>query len=694
MKKWLWFFLVAALAITSLLRVVQDSSLISGESWEAITITQSTEQVDLNTFLANYSSGTFEKLVLKDVITLEGYQLLEWETPEPGIFGLTPKDAIVYKKFETSKPADTSLTDLGILLTGAVPINVEFTETSLLTSILIEQVLPLVFFIFILVLAFRMFGPKGGGMPFGAKAGKLRTKTDVKTKFTDVAGMDEVKDELIEVVDYLKHPKKYQAVGAKIPKWVLLYGPPWSGKTLLAKAVAGEAGVPFFSASGSEFMEMLVGMGAAKVRELFNKAKAASPSIIFIDEIDTIGRKRGWGHTGGHQEQEQTLNQILTEMDWFDTGSSVIVIAATNRPDVLDSALMRAGRFDRKIMVGNPTLEERILILKIHSKWKTIGESVDLDALARRTSGFVGADLANIINEAALKIARDGRTEITNADLDYALEKNVMGLEKRIKTLKEHERKIVTYHELGHAVTAHCSPQAYPVEKISIVSRGMAMGVTWFNPNEDIHLYSKARFKDQMVATLWWRAAEEVFFGKDEITTGASNDFEKVTKTATDMVLKYGMDEDLGTMIRYDQSKADYQQFKPLSDKTIELADRKIKQLVDEAYKKSVKIIKENKKLIEMMWGLLLEKEYLNKEEFLKIMNNPESAKETIDQYHKEFETQKKQLEKEKKKIEKNAKKWEKDAEAKETEKSPKEEMKDLLSGKELKKKLDKFLNR
>jgi len=380
-------------------------------------------------------------------------------------------------------------------------------------------------------------------------------------------------------------------------------------------------------------MEMLVGMWAAKVRELFKKAKAASPAIIFIDEIDTIWRKRWWWHTWGHQEQEQTLNQILTEMDGFDTNSNVIVIAATNRPDTLDGALMRSWRFDRKIMVGNPTLDERKLILRIHAKWKQFAANADLDALAVRTSGFVWADLANILNEAALKIAKDNRKKITMEDLDYALEKIVMGPEKKIKTLKQKEREIITYHELGHAVTAYFSPEALPVEKISIVSRWMALGVTWYNQKEDTYLYSKARFKDDMVATLWWRAAEEIFFWKDHITTWASNDFEKVTKTATDMILKYWMDEELGTLIRYDQSKADYQQFKPMSNKTIELADKKVKELVAEAYKKAITIVKKNKKLMEKLGALLMEKEYINKDEFLTIMDDPKN----VDKYIEEF---------------------------------------------------------
>ncbi len=452
--------------------------------------------------------------------------------------------------------------------------------------------------------------------------------------------MDECKEELVEIVDFLKNPEKYKKAWARVPKWVLLYWPPGSGKTLLARAVAGEANVPFFSASGSEFMEMLVGMGAAKVRELFTKAKAASPAIIFIDEIDAIGKKRGAGVTGGHQEQEQTLNQILTEMDGFDKDTKIIVIAATNRPDTLDPALMRSGRFDRKVLIGRPTLEERVLITKYHLSNKQVDESVNVDSFARRTSGFVGADIENIINEAALKAAKDNRAKLTNNDLEYGLEKLVMGPEKKIKSLKEKEKHIVTYHELGHAITAYYLPEADPVEKISIVSRGMALGVTWMMPVEDSYLSSKAKFMDELVSLLGGRAAEEIFFGKEHITTGASNDFERVAKIAQDMVIKYGMDEEIGHMT-YTTKDWEWQSYKPYSEKTAELIDSKIKYLVETAYQKSKAILMANKELMEKMAELLYEKEYLSKEEFENIMNNAENHEEAVntinklrDEYH------------------------------------------------------------
>jgi cell division protease FtsH len=643
MKKWLLFFLIASFLITGLLWTVRDSSVTTADG-ERKLVQHEMREINLNEFLDLYNDGQFEDIILRNQVQLEWYVPFTGAVTRSGLLNRWPTPEELFTVFQTNKPADTSLPDLGIALTGATNISVVFTQDNFLSKLLLEQVLPLVFFILILVLAFRIFGPKWWGMPwFGIKAWQLRTEKDVQTRFKDVAWMEEVKDELVEVVDFLKHPKKYQKVGAKIPKWVLLWWPPWSGKTLLAKAVAWESGVAFFSASWSEFMEMLVWMWAAKVRELFKKAKAAAPAIIFIDEIDTIGRKRWAWYTGWHQEQEQTLNQILTEMDWFDTGSNVIVIAATNRPEILDAALLRSGRFDRKIMVWNPTLEERKQILEIHTQDKKLGPDADLETLARRTSGFVGADLANVINEAALKIAKENRKQITMADLDYALEKVIMGPEKKIKTLKEHERNIVTYHELWHAVTAYLLPNADPVEKISIVSRGMALWVTWMMPEEDRYLYSKAKFMDEMVTLLWWRAAEEVFFWADEITTWASNDFEKVTKIASNMLLKYWMDDEIGTLLRYDKDKSEFYHFKPYSEKFAQKVDEKIQQLVQEAYNKAVMLIKKNKKIIEKMAHLLKEKEYISKDEFLAMMDDPKTIDEKIEAFTQQHRAQQEQ---------------------------------------------------
>jgi cell division protease FtsH len=599
------------------------------------------KKVDLNTFLNLYKQKKFEKIEVQDDTLLKWYEKIKEIKQHIKSMTLNKEveiPEILYNVYKTYKPATTKLKDLWISLTWDTKIIVKYTHESTIQKIFLEQIVPMLFFLFLLILFIRLvwWGWWKWILPFWINVGKLKTKEEVKTTFKDVAWLKEAKEELKEIIDYLKNPKKYQKVWARIPKGVLLYWPPWTWKTLLARAVAWEAWVPFFAASWSEFMEMLVWMWAAKVRELFNKAKAAAPSIIFIDEIDTIWKKRWLWYTGWHQEQEQTLNQILTEMDWFDKDTNVIVIAATNRPDILDPALLRPGRFDRKVYVWRPTLEERLEILKLHLKDKKISDDVDLDTLARRTSWFVGADLANLVNEAALKAAREDREVITMNDLEYALEKIVMWPEKKIKSIKEDERKKIAYHELGHAVTAYHLPNADPVEKISIVSRGLALWVTWMMPQEDRYLYSKAKFLDELVTLLWWRAAEEVFFGKDEITTWAANDFEKATKIATDMVMKYWMDEELGPVLYYDRDKWEWLPFKPFSEKTNELIDQKVKELLKNAYEKAKKILRENAETIHKLAQILLEKEYINKEEFEEIMKNPKKADEILEKIKKE----------------------------------------------------------
>jgi len=542
MKKWLWFVLLFILIVTGGIQAYKTISV----QWSTIEVVRETKKVSLNDFLKQYTSWTFTKIVLEDETSLKWYQnLWTWNS----VSFMSVKKSLVEQYvnvYDTKKPLGTSLKDLWISLTWPVVVDVKFNEKSW-RSTLLQDVWPLLLFFVIFILLIKFAMPKGGAgwFPFSIKAGKLNNSKNMKTKFSDVAGMDEVKMELSEIVDYLKNPAKYHKVGARHPKWVLLYGQPGSGKTLLARAVAGESNVPFFSVSGSEFMEMLVGMWAAKVRELFGKAKAVGRAIIFIDEIDAIGKKRGVWSTWGHQEQEQTLNQILTEMDWFDNTTNVIVIAATNRPDILDPALMRAGRFDRKVYVSEPTYEERLLIFDYYLKGKKLSDSINIPSLAKRTSGLVGADIENIVNEAALKEAKENRSVLDQNDFEYALEKVIMWPEKKVKSMKEEEKNIIAFHELGHAVTSHILPNADPVEKISIVRRGHALGVTWIMPNEDMYLSSKAKFLDEVVSLLWWRAAEEIFFGIDNITTWASNDFEKATDIITNMIVKYGMDKDL-----------------------------------------------------------------------------------------------------------------------------------------------------
>ena len=616
--------LIIGFVIISILNFLSPLTNIKIENDQAFIENYQKEKVELSKFLELYKQKKFQKIKEINWTTLEGIQPISWQqVPIPLM--LLGKDLQVksFKVYETQKPIRLTLPDLGISLTWDIPVEVQYQTESFFSRFVLETLIPILLFMWFLLFLFRGIGPKWwGGLPFLSTAGKLAKKDEVKTTFKDVAGMKEAKEELKEIVDFLKNPKKYQKAGAKVPKGVLLYGPPGGGKTLLARAVAWEANVPFFSASGAEFMEMLVWLGAAKVRDLFKKAKASAPAIIFIDEIDAIGKKRGLGVTGGHQEQEQTLNQILTEMDWFDKDTNVIVIAATNRPDILDPALLRPGRFDRKVFVGKPTLEERLEILKLHAKDKKLAKDVDLEGLARRTAGFVGADLENILNEAALKAAKDNRDTITNADLEYALEKVVMGPEKKIKSMKEKERQTIAYHELWHAVTAYNLPNADPVEKISIVSRGRALGVTWYSPKEEEYLRSKAKFLDDLVSLLWGRAAEEIFLGKENVTTGAANDFERATKIASDMIMKYWMDEELGPIMYLDEDRWEWTPYKPFSEKTAEKIDEKIKHILNQAYKKAKDIITKNKDKIQKLAQILLEKEYLTKDEFLKYMED------------------------------------------------------------------------
>ncbi len=601
-------------------------------------------ELNLNDFLTQYASGWFARVELEDEIQLKWYQKTDKIVNDLNLppWTLSKSTDPVFNMFLAKKSKETSLTDLGIDPTWPTEVIVRYTERNGLVAFFVDQLLPLLLFVWLFVLLFRFLGPKWWGMPFGMSAGKLNTKSDSDTKFSDIAGMDEVKEELVEIIDFLKNPDKYHKVWARPPKWVLLYGEPWSGKTLLARAVAGEANVAFFSASGSEFMEMLVGMWASKVRQLFGKAKTAGKAIIFIDEIDAIGKKRGGWHTWGHQEQEQTLNQILTEMDGFDRNTNIVVMAATNRPDTLDKALLRAGRFDRKVYVGRPTLEERKLIFEYYLSKKKVAKDVVIDSIAKRTSGFVWADIENIVNEAALKVAKDDRNELTNDDFEYALEKLVMWPEKKIKSLKEKERNIVTYHELWHAVTAHELPNADPVEKISIVSRGQALGVTWMMPEEDVYLHSKAKFLDDAVTLLGGRAAEEIFFGREEITTGASNDFQRATKMISDLVVKYGMDEDLWPVMYQNAEWTGYEMYRPYSEKTAELIDKKIKWYLEDAYEKAKKILTKRKSDIEMMAKVLLKKEYLTKDEFELLMTDVSNADKMIADYDKEMAKKKK----------------------------------------------------
>ena len=462
-------------------------------------------------------------------------------------------------------------------------------------------------------------------MSFGkSKARMIGTTEKPQVTFKDVAGVEEEKEELQEIVEFLKFPKKFTDMGARIPKGVLLEGHPGTGKTLLAKAVAGEAGVPFFFISGSDFVEMFVGVGASRVRDLFDQAKKNAPCIIFIDEIDAVGRQRGAGVGGGHDEREQTLNQLLVEMDGFAANEGVIVLAATNRPDVLDKALLRAGRFDRQIIVGTPDVKAREQILEVHARKKKIAANVDLGTIAKNTAGFVGADLENVLNEAALLAARRNKPEIEMVDIEEAMVKVTMGPEKKTRVISEKEKKLVAFHEAGHAVVSKFLPTQDDVHEISIVPRGMAGGYTMYRPSEDRSFMSKTEMEEQIVSLLGGRVAEKLVLG--DISTGASNDIERASKIARSMVTKYGMSEVLGT-INYgsDQGEVflgrDFAQQKNFSDETAALIDAEVKRIVETAYRTAEDLLNTNMEKLHAVANVLLEKEKIDGETFLDIMN-------------------------------------------------------------------------
>jgi len=496
-------------------------------------------------------------------------------------------------------------------------------------------VLNLLPFILIVVLFFFLFQQMQGGgskvMSFGKSRAKVANKEQVRVTFKDVAGVEEAVEELVEIRDFLANPAKFQALGAKIPKGVLLYGPPGSGKTLLARAVAGEAGVPFFSISGSDFVEMFVGVGASRVRDLFEQAKASAPAIIFMDEIDAVGRHRGAGLGGGHDEREQTLNQLLVEMDGFDMKTGVILIAATNRPDILDPALLRPGRFDRQIVVDRPDLTGRKDILEVHTRDKPFAEDVDLEVLARRTPGFTGADLANLVNEAALLSARHGKKKLDMEEMEESIDRVIAGPERRTRLISEKEKEIIAYHETGHALVAHELPNADPVHKISIIPRGQALGYTLTLPLEDKYLVTKSELVDELAMLLGGRVAEEMIFG--EITTGDQNDIEKATKLARKMVCEFGMSEKLGPLtLGQKQGEVflgrDFTTHKDYSDQIAYEIDKEVRRLVDESYQRAERILTENRDKLDNIARALIECETLEKEALLALLEGrePEAA--------------------------------------------------------------------
>jgi cell division protease FtsH len=488
---------------------------------------------------------------------------------------------------------------------------------------------------FVLLFGFWIFlmnQVQGGGskvMSFGKSRAKRMTPDSPKIGFKDVAGVDEAVEELQEIKEFLENPKKFQALGARIPKGVLLYGPPGTGKTLLARAVAGEAGVPFFSISGSDFVEMFVGVGASRVRDLFEQAKQAAPCIVFMDEIDAVGRHRGAGLGGGHDEREQTLNQLLVEMDGFEMKDNIILIAATNRPDILDPALLRPGRFDRQIVVDRPDRLGRRKILEVHTKGKPLAPEIDLDTLASGTPGFTGADLANLVNEAALLAARRGKKIIEQEELEEGIMRVIAGPEKKARLLSEHERKITAYHEMGHALVGHFLEHTDPVHKITIVSRGQALGLTISLPTEDRYLTTRSALMHQMAMTLGGRAAEEIVF--HEVTTGAANDLEKVTATSKAMIMRFGMSEKLGPRVLGHSNEQPFlgRDFSAQADYSEEIAreiDDEIRRVIEESHELALSVLREHMEQLHRISLILIERETIDRDQFERLLAGEDEA--------------------------------------------------------------------
>lgn len=570
------------------------------------------KEIPISQMVHNYQAGDYSKLEIKN----------------GSVFATGKKN----EQFLAYRPEGESITELGLNdPKNTTPVTVISTEQTAFWVGLLSNWLPVILFVALIVFMAKQLG-KGANnaFSFGKSQARVYSKNGKnRTTFKDVAGMDEAKAELVEVVDFLKFPKKYTKIGAKIPKGVMLVGAPGTGKTLLARAVAGEANVPFFSISGSEFVEMFVGVGASRVRDLFQKAKHNSPCIIFIDEIDAVGRQRGFGMGGGHDEREQTLNQILTEMDGFEKETNVIVVAATNRPDVLDAALMRPGRFDRRVIIDMPNLKEREEILAVHAQNKPMSKKVDMKVIARQTPGFSGADLENLLNEAAILAANKDQTEVMQLDLETAVEKVGLGSEKKSRRLSEEEKRITAFHEVGHALVRKLSPKCDPVHKVSIIPRGMALGVTWFLPEEESHLTSLSKFKDELCSILGGHVAEEVFFG--EVTTGASSDLKRATEIARKMVTEYGMSKELGPIIFGELAGANFlgtdMGAKPnYSEEVAYKIDQAVSAIIREAEVRTRKLLTDNKALVTKIAEALLKSEVLNKEEFDAFFEEGEKA--------------------------------------------------------------------
>lgn len=595
----------------------------------------STSEISYSDFIQKLDNGEFSKVEKADdyLIAIPKNQPKtqpDKKSTEPNPFGIEKKTPQVQYKVLT--PKDNNL--MSKLENAKVDISVKKpSESSQLMALLGTLLLPLLFIIFLVVMAKSIQAGGSQAMSFGKSKAKMLLDSKVKTTFKDVAGIDEEKQELEEIVDFLKNGDKYIKLGAKIPKGVLLVGAPGTGKTLMAKAVAGEAGVPFFSISGSDFVEMFVGVGASRVRDLFDQAKKHQPCIIFIDEIDAVGRQRGAGMGGGHDEREQTLNQLLVEMDGFDENTNIIVIAATNRPDILDNALLRPGRFDRQIVINKPDILGREQILNVHAKNKPLDKEVELKLLAKRTPGFTGADLQNLLNEAALLAARHDQKTITMENLEEAIDKVMAGPEKKSRIISDEEKENTAYHEVGHALLAKLLKNTDPLHKVSIIPRGMALGITMTLPEKDHLTMKKSQLLDMITMTLGGRVAEEIVYGRESITTGASNDLEKVTSLARNMVTKYGMSEKMGNMA-YGKDEQhifmgrDFGVRRDFSEEIAADIDKEVKKIVDERYAVAMNLLNENRDMLEYISKALLDKETLDEKEFVELMEKVKSDRQ------------------------------------------------------------------
>ncbi len=578
--------------------------------------------VPYSTFKDKIRTGEIKRVEI-DINYYTGYtdaRSSEPASPLPA----TAKPGVVYKTVPVTDPEFTALMDQKGVVYSASP-----REGSAILSLLLNWVLPfaIMFFLWRTVMS-RFMGSNSNVLAFGQNRATVVAEGDIKTRFTDVAGVDEAKAELVEVVDFLKNPQKYTEIGGKIPKGVLLVGPPGTGKTLLARAVAGEANVPFFKMSGAEFVEMFVGVGASRVRDLFDQAKRHSPCIVFVDEIDAVGRHRGAGLGGSHDEREQTLNQILVEMDGFDTDTNVIIMAATNRPDILDPALMRPGRFDRRVVLDRPDVRGREAILKVHTRGKPLASDIDLSTLAKSTPGFVGADLENLVNEAAIVAARKNKKSISMRDMEEAVERVVLGPERRSRIISEEEKRLIAFHEAGHAVVFHMLPNCDPVRKVTIVARGMAGGVTWVMPENDSMLGTTQRYLDQITGALGGRAAEEIVFG--DVTNGASSDLENVTRIARTMVTRWGMSPKLGPRVFGQKEELvflgrEIGEQRDYSESVAEQIDEEVHNIVSKAYTQALQVLRENRDKLDALAERLIEVETIGREEFLELMGEPPS---------------------------------------------------------------------